>query len=186
MDEFLRDFCVLCPLFLGIVPSCDHQEISETSGNFSPSTTWLKLKLEGRPTTFTLCLHTWHSLKELYIVIWLHLFIRRKRHAESQGAKKDSLCLTENKAENENFQFHGSVEASPGWVSGFCHDEPMNLLLSYLKWYSTSKWKTPASPSWGESQPADFSSVALFLEVKFSNHSYPRTNNHLWMKFFAF
>lgn len=154
MDEFSRDFCVLCPLLLRIEPSCDHQGTSKTSGSFCPPETWIKMELEGRPTMFTLCFHTWHWLKELYIIIWQHLFIRRKRHAESQRAQKGSLCLTENKADNENFQFHRSVEGvccsncpfSPGWGSGFCHDEPVNLLLSYLSWYLSFAWKTPASP----------------------------------------
>lgn len=151
MDEFSRYFCVLCPLLLRIEPSCDHQETSETSGSFSPPKTWIKM--EGRPTMFTLCFHTWLWLKELYIIIWQHLLIRRKRHAESQRAQKGSLCLTGSKADDENFQLHSSVEGvccshwtfSPSWGSGFCQDEPVNLLLSYLKWYLSFTQKTPAS-----------------------------------------
>lgn len=153
MDKFSRDFCVLCALLLRIEPSCDHQETSEMSGSFSAPETWIKM--EGRPTMFTLCFHNWHSLKESYIIIWQHLLIRRKRHAESQRAQKGSLCLTESKADDENFQFHRSVEGvccsncafSPGWGSGFCHDEPVNLLLSYLEWYLSFTQKTPASPT---------------------------------------
>lgn len=191
MDEFYWDFCILFPLFLGTEPSCNHQGTSETSGSFSPSKTWIKMELEGRPTMFTLCLHTWHSLTELYIIIWQHLFIRRKRHAESQRAQKGSLCVTENKADNENFQFHGSVEGvccpnctlSPGWGSGFCHGEPVNPCghswSDVQVWHKTAEvrasplislqllcsWNPILQPFTSQNKQSPLSEVFCFLEI---------------------